>query len=273
LVARLGQQAADALAYAHGQGILHRDIKPSNLLLDERGAVWVSDFGLAKMEGAGDLTHTGDLVGTLRYMAPERFQGEGDARSDVYSLGLTLYELAVLEPAFAETDRARLVHQVLHDDPPRPRDVDPTVPVDLETIIRKAIDKDPSSRYATAAELAEDLRRFLDDQPIRARRVGPLERLWRWGRRNPALATAGGIAVAALVAVAAISAVFAVRESENARGLAKQALILSGEKSRTQNAVRTEDQFVPMTREELFDLIIRERAGANQLVDQLAMVR
>jgi WD40 repeat protein/serine/threonine protein kinase len=190
-VARVGIQVADALGYAAGQGVLHRDVKPSNLLLDTQGNVWVTDFGLAKAETDGDdLTHTGDVVGTLRYMAPERFGRKGDLRSDLYSLGLTLYELATLRTAFDATDRSALLRQVMHEEPPRPRKVDPAVPRDLETIILKAIARDPERRYQTAAELAEDLRRFVDDKPIRARRVSGPERLWRWCRRNPELAAA-----------------------------------------------------------------------------------
>ena len=120
-VARIGVQVADALAYAHGQGVLHRDIKPANLLLDLRGTVWVTDFGLAKAADADDLTQTGDIVGTLRYMAPERFDGSGDARADVYALGLTLYELLTLRPAFGAENRAKLVQQVTAAAPPSPR--------------------------------------------------------------------------------------------------------------------------------------------------------
>src|SRR5262249_41165155 len=128
-VARVGVQVADALAHAASQGVLHRDIKPSNLLLDDTGNVWVTDFGLAKAASdSDDLTHTGDIVGTLRYMAPERFSGRGDVRSDVYSLGLTLYELLTLQPAFDEAGRHRLIKQVLHDEPARPRKVNPAVP-------------------------------------------------------------------------------------------------------------------------------------------------
>src|SRR5215467_4192533 len=123
--ARIGIQVAEALAYAHAQGVLHRDIKPSNLLLDTEATVWVTDFGLAKAADSDDLTHTGDIVGTLRYMPPERFGGQGDARSDVYSLGLTLYELLTLRPAFDKADRARLIQEVLHDEPPRPRKLNP----------------------------------------------------------------------------------------------------------------------------------------------------
>jgi WD40 repeat protein/serine/threonine protein kinase len=188
-VARVGVQVAEALAYAHGQGILHRDIKPSNLLLDTQGIVWITDFGLAKAEGSDELTHPGDLVGTLRYMAPERFQGHSDARGDVYSLGVTLYELLTLQPAFADSNRARLIERVTHEEPPRPRQLDRRFPRDLETIVLKAMDKDPRRRYATAAALAEDLRRFLADRPVQARRTAQWERAWRWCRRNPVVAS------------------------------------------------------------------------------------
>jgi len=213
-VARIGIQVADALEYAHGQGIFHRDIKPSNLLLDTQGTVWVTDFGLAKASTDGDnLTHTGDIVGTLRYMAPERFQGQSDARGDVYSLGLTLYELLVQRPAFDETDRNKLIHQVTHQEPPQPRKVNRAVPRDLETIVLKAIDREPARRYQTAAALAADLQRYLDDKPIQARRVSARERLWRFCRRNPALAASAALAVGALVAVTILSVAFSVAQS------------------------------------------------------------
>jgi WD40 repeat protein/serine/threonine protein kinase len=185
-VARVGVQVADALAYAAGQGILHRDVKPSNLLLDDKGNVWVTDFGLAKAESDGEaLTQTGDIVGTLRYMAPERFNGRGDVRSDVYSLGLTLYELLTFRPAFDEADRNKLVKQVMHDEPPRPRKLNRAVPRDLETIVLKAIARDPAHRYQTPADMVGDLQRFLEDRPIRARRTSEAEKFWRWCRRNP----------------------------------------------------------------------------------------
>jgi WD40 repeat protein/serine/threonine protein kinase len=185
-VARVGMQVADALAHAASQGILHRDIKPSNLLLDETGNVWVTDFGLAKAASdSDDLTRTGDIVGTLRYMAPERFNSQGDLRGDIYSLGLTLYELLTLRPAFDETDRNKLVKQVMHDEPVRPRKLNPGVPRDLETVVLKAIARDPAHRYQTPAEMAEDLKRFVEDRPVRARRISAAEKLWRWCRRNP----------------------------------------------------------------------------------------
>jgi serine/threonine protein kinase/WD40 repeat protein len=187
-VARMGMQVAEALAYAHQQGVLHRDIKPSNLLLDLQGTVWVTDFGLAKAEGADDLTQPGDIVGTIRFMAPERFDGRSLPQSDVYSLGLTLYELLTLQPAFDDTNKGRLIDKVLHEPPLPPRKIDPHVPRDLETIVLKCLAKEPAERYATAEVLAEDLRRFLADRPIRARRSTWRERTWRWCRRNPSVA-------------------------------------------------------------------------------------
>ena len=184
-VARIGVQVADALAYAHRQGILHRDVKPSNLLLDLQGTVWVADFGLAKAEGTEELTHTGDIVGTIRFMAPERFEGKSLPQSDVYGLGLTLYELLTLRPAFDDTNKGRLIDRVLHEPPRPPCKLDPRVPRDLETLVLKCLAKDPRERYATAEALAEDLRRFLADRPIHARRATAAEQAWRWCRRNP----------------------------------------------------------------------------------------
>ncbi len=183
-VAHIGRQAASALVHAHARGVIHRDIKPSNLLLDTDGVVWVTDFGLAKAEDDG-LTQTGDVLGTIRYMAPERFLGQADARSDVYALGLTLYELLLLRPAFDSPNRLALIEQVRSVDPPRPRSIDPRIPLDLETIVLKAVEKDAKARYASADAMSEDLRRFLADEPIQARQVSTTERYWRWARRTP----------------------------------------------------------------------------------------
>ena len=213
---RIGIQVAEALEYANRQGILHRDVKPSNLLLDNHGNVWVADFGLAKTAEADDLTHTGDILGTIRYMAPERFSGQCDARSDVYSLGLTLYELVALKPAYEASDRHRLMERVLHEEPERMRKLAPGVPRDLETIIAKAIAHEPAARYASAAALAEDLRRFVEDRPIRARRVSPAERLARWCRRNKLLAGSFAAAAAGLLAAAALSLLYARRQALHA---------------------------------------------------------
>src|SRR5262249_43996688 len=177
-------------------------------------------FGLAKT-GDGGVTHTGDVLGTLRYMAPERFRGQCDVRADVYAVGLTLYELLALKPAYASADRLHLIEQIRQSDPPTPRSLDPRIPLDLDTIVVKAIDKDPKRRYQSADELAEDLQRFVGDEPIKARRIGTLERLARWCRRNPALAASTGLAAAALIAVAAVSVVFARSQAENSAILTK----------------------------------------------------
>src|SRR5262249_10723759 len=137
-------------------------IKPANLLLDVQGTVWVTDFGLAKAEDSDELTRPGDVVGTLRYLAPERFGGKADARSDIYSLGMTLYEMLALEPAFRGSHRVQLMHAIVHDEPKRPREIDPRIPRDLETIVLKAIAKDPADRFADAGALAAELGRFLE---------------------------------------------------------------------------------------------------------------
>jgi serine/threonine protein kinase len=200
-VARIGVQVARALAYAHAQGIQHRDVKPSNLLLDAQGTVWVTDFGLAKQSDDQDhLTHTGDVVGTLRYLAPERLAGHGDARSDLCSLGLTLYELLTLTPAYPDGDRARLVQHLERDEPTPPSSYNAAIPRDLETVVLKAMARDAAQRYPSADELADDLERYLDDQPIRARRSSVRERATKWVRRHPTVAVLTACVVATALA-------------------------------------------------------------------------
>ena len=202
-VARIGLQVAEALAYAHGEGILHRDVKPGNLILDGRGTVWVTDFGLAKAEDSSDLTVPGGFVGTARYVAPERLRGEGDVRSDVYSLGVTLYELATLRAPFEAADRAQVLEAVARKEPAPPRSVDRSIPRDLETIILKAMAKEPPARYRTSHDLADDLRRFLNYEPVTARRAPPWKRAYRWCQRNPAVASLC-VTVAVLVVALAV---------------------------------------------------------------------
>jgi serine/threonine protein kinase len=263
-VARIGIQVAEALDHANGQGIVHRDIKPSNLLLDTQGTVWVTDFGLAKLTADGeDLTGTGEIVGTLRYMPPERFNGQADARGDIYSLGLTLYELLTFRPAFDQADRQSLICQIVADDPPAPRRINPAIPRDLETIVLKAIARDPAHRYPTAAELAEDLKRFVEDRPIRARRASLRERLWRWGRRNPALATATALAAAALVAVTVLSVTFNISQARARADLSRAFDDLSAEQERTQTARRrTQDALAKSER--LADTLAAEQRRTEQ---------
>jgi serine/threonine protein kinase len=202
-VARLVAQAAEALEYAHQNGIVHRDIKPANLLVDGRGNLWVTDFGLAQVQADAGLTQTGDLLGTLRYMSPEQAGGPKgliDHRTDVYSLGATLYELLTLRPIFDGVDRRTLLHQIIHDEPRPPRAIDRTIPLDLETIVLKAIGKHPADRYATAREFADDLQRFLRDEPIRARRATVVQRARKWLRRHPSVPATGAVLLFLLTA-------------------------------------------------------------------------
>ena len=206
-VAQLGIQAAEALDYAHQSGVIHRDIKPGNLILDACGNLWITDFGLANFQGNdARLTRTGDLVGTVRYMSPEQASPSRrlslDPRSDIYSLGVTLYELLTLEPAFSAQDRAEILVQLANQEPRLPRSLNSAVPHELETIVLKAMAKIPDERYATAQELTDDLRRFLEDQPIKARRPTLAQRWRKWARRHRALVRA--VAGAAIFAVAAL---------------------------------------------------------------------
>jgi len=248
-VARIGVQVGEALQYAHDHGVLHRDIKPSNLLLDSRGTVWVTDFGLAKADDHDDLTRTGDVIGTLRYMAPELFTGKSDARSDVYSLGLTLYELLALRPAFDETNRHTLIRQVMHESPARLRTLDRTVPRDLEIVVHKAIDRDPSSRYQTAEELADDLQRFLGDEPIRARRISYAARFRRWCKRNKAVASLT-LTIAVFLVATMVSLSFATAMFSNLAG--------RNEKLADENATALKD-----AKQRLFDSSVAEAQSSR----------
>ena len=186
-VAKLGVEAAEALEYAHQTGVIHRDIKPNNLLVDGRGRLWITDFGLARFGADAELTQTGDVIGTLRYMSPEQAlarRGLVDHRTDVYALGATLYELLTLEPACPGRDRKELLWQIAWEEPRPLRHANRAVPADLETILLKALAKDVTERYATAQDLADDLRRFLEDKPIQARRPTVLARALKWARRH-----------------------------------------------------------------------------------------
>ena len=222
-VGQLGIQAADALAYAHDRGVIHRDIKPSNLLLDKQGVLWITDFGLARRRQDVALTHSGALVGTPRYMSPEQADASRcpiDHRTDVYSLGVTLYELATSRPPFSGKTPAEVVLQIIGREPIPPRRLDPAIPRDLETIILKAMAKQPGDRYQTAAELSDDLRCWLNLEPIKARRIGPVGRGIRWCRRNPRLAA---VSAAAAVIILALSS-FYYAHLVTAKAAAEEAL-------------------------------------------------
>jgi serine/threonine protein kinase/WD40 repeat protein len=218
-IARLGAQVADALDYAHRQNVVHRDIKPSNLMLDAQGNVWVTDFCLAKLVEGEDLSGSHDLVGTLRFMAPERFRGVTDRRGDIYALGATLYELLALRPAFAERDQVLLIDQIARQAPAPLRQHDRRIPRDLETIVHKVLAKDPKDRCDQAGELRDELRRFLDGRPTRWRRVGPVEQFRRWCKRNPVIAGLNALAATLTILIAIVSTVAAYRNGRLATQL------------------------------------------------------
>jgi serine/threonine protein kinase/tetratricopeptide (TPR) repeat protein len=207
--AQLGVQAAEALEHAHEMGVVHRDIKPANLLVDGRGHLWVTDFGLAHCQSQVGLTMSGDLVGTLRYMSPEQALAQRvmiDHRTDIYSIGATLYELLTLEPAFGGRDRQELLRQIAFEEPRLPKCANTAIPPDLETIVLKAMSKNPDERYSSAQDLADDLRRFLKDEPILAKRPTLAQRARKWTRRHQTsvmtgIVTAFGILVVAVGAL------------------------------------------------------------------------
>jgi WD40 repeat protein/serine/threonine protein kinase len=244
-VAQMGIQAAQALQYAHDQGVLHRDIKPSNLMLDLYGTVWVTDFGLAKAEDAQNLTEHGDILGTIRYMPPEAFEGRFDGRSDVYSLGMTLYQMLALRPAYEEQDRHRLIKQVTTVEAAPLHRINPQIPLDLVTIVHKSIDRDPENRYRTPGEMAEDLHRFLEDEPIRARRISAIERCVRWARQNRLLATTIAVAASLMLAIAVSSTIAAGYFHKLSQDLGKArntAIATSNEKAKLADALEVEQQ-------------------------------
>jgi tetratricopeptide (TPR) repeat protein len=230
-VAQLGLQAAQALEHAHRLNVVHRDIKPANLLVEipslnpslaqgetsgtKGPRLWVTDFGLAHCQSQAALTMTGDLLGTLRYMSPEQALARRDLvdqRTDIYSLGVTLYELLTLEPAFAGRDRQELLRQIAFEEPQPPRRWNRAIPAELETIVRKAMEKDPADRYGTAQELAEDLGCFLEDRPIRARRPTLLHKVRKWSRRNRAVV--GTLLGSLVVLLASMAGLFVWRLQE-----------------------------------------------------------
>jgi eukaryotic-like serine/threonine-protein kinase len=184
---RLITQAAEALHYAHQCGVIHRDIKPSNLMLDDRSNLWITDFGLARCQQTTPMSVTGDLMGTLRYMSPEQALGKVhavDHRTDIYALGVTLYELLTLRHAFDAANRLELISLINQTSPVRPRKLNPAIPNDLETILCKAIAREPLDRYESAGDFAEDLQRFMNGEAPLATRPSMLECSVKWLGRH-----------------------------------------------------------------------------------------
>lgn len=236
-VSQLALQAAQALEHAHQMGVVHRDVKPGNLLVDHRGHLWVTDFGLARLPFDVSLTMTGDMLGTLRYMSPEQALGKRaivDHRTDVYSLGATLYELLTLEYAVPGTDRQEVLQRLANEEPRSPRQHDKNLPVELETIVLKALAKSPSERYSTAGEFADDLQRFLSDRPILARPPTLVDRVGKWARRHRTFVGASAVFIVLLAAGLGVSTAMIAREH------LKTAAALKSEKEHAEAAAKAQ---------------------------------
>ncbi len=260
--ARIAAEIADALEYAHDAGVVHRDIKPANLLMDARGAVWVTDFGLAQVATDVGLTQTGDLLGTLRYMSPEQAAGRRqpvDHRTDIYSLGATLYEMLTLQPIFPGHDRSALLHQIFHEDPRPLRQLDRAIPVELETIVLKSLSKLPTERYATAGDMAADLRRFLNEIPIQARRPQLVDRLRKWMRRHPSfIAAAVILLIFGLIGLATTTAIVAVEHSKTEQAYLNELQRAREAEAQFKLARRVADEMIQLAEEELSNLPFQE---------------
>ncbi|MHC4164737.1 MAG: protein kinase domain-containing protein, partial [Planctomycetota bacterium] len=271
-VAHLGIQAAEGLDYAHESGVIHRDIKPPNLIVDEKGHLWITDFGLASTRNDTGLTMTGDIIGTLRYMSPEQALAKRvpvDHRTDIYSLAVTLYELLTLKQAFPGDDPRIVMQEIAFKEPTRPRALNPAAPPELETILLKAMSKDPQDRYATAQALSDDLRRFLEDRPIHARRPSLLKRGTQWARRHRPVVWAAAVVLILAVAGLAVVNILLARERDLLAWERDQKAELSEQLRRevvaSKEAQARADGWFKKTRQVVDDMVTRV---ADELEDQ-----
>ncbi len=256
-IAKIAARVAEALEYAHDSGVIHRDIKPANLMLDGKGNVWVTDFGLAQVTSEANITRTGEVFGTLRYMSPEQATGQRvlvDHRTDIYSLGATLYELLTLRPIFDGEERQKLLFQILNDEPQALRSHDRAIPVELETIVLKATAKLPGDRYATAGEFATDLKNFLEDRPIFARRPSLADRTRKWLRRHPAYVGSGLVLlILAAIGLGITSALVWKAQVETKRSLDREKQRGVEVNQRFELARKAADEMILIADEELAD--------------------
>lgn len=270
--ARYVEQITRAVAYAHQCGVLHRDLKPANILLDQNDQPRITDFGLAKQlspsayqSSSPQLTLTGQALGSPHYMAPEQASGENiGPGADIYSLGAILYHLLTGRPPFAAGSVGETLHQVLHNEPPRPRVLDPSLPMDLETICLKCLEKEPARRFPSATMLAEELQRFLSGEPLISRPISMVERGWRWCRRNRTLAALGGLAALLPVAIVLALVMLAlsnlrIRQERDRKDLALR------ERATALEATRQSEQ---QARDELF-MALRNEARARRFSRQM----
>lgn len=272
--AQLVHTIAEAIQYAHDKGIVHRDLKPANVLIDGDGTPRITDFGLAKnIAGDSGMTATGQVLGTPSYMSPEQATGrteEISSLADVYSLGAMLYALVTGRPPFQAANVMETLKQVCEAEPVPPRQLNPAVDRDLETISLKCLQKDSAKRYSSASELSQDLRHFLNDEPIRARPVSWAERSWRWTKRHPARAGLATFGLVAAIAVAGLGV--ALNYQRKLQGKNEQLQKANHEVSTTRDQLKLKNEQLSLSLNK--EKTLRSQLSAkNEEVEQLLNLR